>query len=485
MQNQSNVQPGYSSAVWQFFASIKFTVVLLLCLALLSVIGTVVPQNAAAQEYIRLYGISGYRIFVLLNIVDMYHAWWFLGLLLLLALNIIVCSIDRLQKTAKIIFVKHPQFNLQKFKRYKNRQEFKTTASIERLEPVFKKYAAKHFHFHRVTPFKDGFAVVAEKGRWTRLGVYGLHLSIVVLLMGALLGSLFGFEGFVAIPEGEAADTIQMPSGRQMKLPFTIRCDDFDVQFYAGGQRPKEFKSSLTLLKDGRELVHKDIVVNDPLHFQGIGIYQSTYGRMDDQAALASAANPQPQEIELQFQSVSSGMVYERSATLGLPVKIPENLGQLILESYEPQAQYKGMDIGPAFMGSLTAADGRVQSVTLPLKFPKFDFMRKGQVVITVKGQQAASQPERYYTGLQVAHDPGVGVVYAGFILMIAGCAVVFFMSHQQMVIEVNRRSNGVVVAVSGTANKNKMGFDLKLQRIVAQLSSLAQKSTKPVDNRS
>ncbi len=42
---------------------------------------------------------------------------------------------------------------------------------------------------------------------------------------------------------------------------------------------------------------------------------------------------------------------------------------------------------------------------------------------------------QAYYTGLQVTKDPGVWYVYAGFILMILGCWVTFFMSHRSVCI--------------------------------------------------
>ncbi|HAY40073.1 MAG TPA: cytochrome c biogenesis protein ResB, partial [Desulfobacteraceae bacterium] len=44
-----------------------------------------------------------------------------------------------------------------------------------------------------------------------------------------------------------------------------------------------------------------------------------------------------------------------------------------------------------------------------------------------------AGYNQRYYTGLQVTSDPGVWVVYAGFIMMIIGCFITFFMSHQRL----------------------------------------------------
>ena len=116
---------------------------------------------------------------------------------------------------------------------------------------------------------ENGLLLFAEKGRWTRLGVYAVHLSVVLLLTGGLIGSLFGFDGSVTIAEGEQTDQILLKNpDTARQLDFQIRCDDFSVSFYDSGA-PKEFRSALTLLKEGKPVVTKDIIVNDPLRYGG------------------------------------------------------------------------------------------------------------------------------------------------------------------------------------------------------------------------
>jgi len=80
---------------------------------------------------------------------------------------------------------------------------------------------------------------------------------------------------------------------------------------------------------------------------------------------------------------------------------------------------------------------------------------------------------ERHYTGLQVNQDPGVDVVYVGFVLMILGCYVTFFMSHQQVCIEVARQGVRTQVTVSGTANKNKAAVERRIRRLAEALAGL------------
>ncbi|MFZ1983164.1 MAG: cytochrome c biogenesis protein ResB [Desulfatitalea sp.] len=474
MDNPTTITPGYAHSLWRFLSSLKLTVVLLFCMAALSVFGTVIPQNFAAQEYVRLYGVPGYRLLVLLDLVDMYRSWWFVGLMLLLVVNIIVCSIDRLSGSWRVIFVRQPKFDLAQYRQRKNRLDFQVQAAAGQLKEPFQRFMAKRFRFCRLESTERGFVVTAERGRWTRLGVYGVHLSIVVLLVGGLIGSKFGFEGFVAIPEGDKADTIQLNrSDQSIKLPFAIRCDDFSVTFYEGGQRPKEFRSQLTIVEEDREVLRQEIVVNAPLHYKGIGIYQSSYGRLDDDAPPANWGAQMPAEIELAFRSTASGIIYTLSARIGQPLQIPEGMGQLVLERYEQEAMFQSMALGPALIGTLTDPQATPQIVTLPLKFPKFDAMRGGTVTISVNPPKAPPQPERFYTGLQVVYDPGVGVVYVGFILMLVGCTVAFFMSHQQVVVEVVAQQQGCAVMVSGKSNKNQMGLQMQLQRMADRLAGV------------
>ena len=101
--------------------------------------------------------------------------------------------------------------------------------------------------------------------------------------------------------------------------------------------------------------------------------------------------------------------------------------------------------------------------------------MRQGKMIIAVVATEpeaeAAAPPEkRFYTGLQVTKDPGVWVVYSGFVLMILGCFVTFFMSHQQICVEVTEEDGGSRVSVAGTASRNRMAMDNRVEAIARRL---------------
>ena len=167
MAKQTPIRANYLDSLWKFFASVRLTVVVLLSLAILSIIGTLVPQNQSPADYFQAFGPFLYQIMAILDIFDMYHSWWFQCLILILVINIVICSIDRLQSTWKIIFVKTPVFNLERFRQRKERRRLDMASPLERLQPVFEKRIARSFRYCRTVPVEKGIAITAEKGRWS------------------------------------------------------------------------------------------------------------------------------------------------------------------------------------------------------------------------------------------------------------------------------------------------------------------------------
>ncbi len=453
---KENESANFFSRLWNFFASIKLTVVLLLSLAVTSIVGTVIPQNQSPAAYFHEYGEFFYKIFSALNIFDMYHSWWFQVLLLTLTFNVIVCSLNRLPTTWKIVSVKIPPFNVSKFRTLSNKEEFASNRSLEDLRNKCEQAASKKFGYWRTEQTDKGFCIFAEKGRWTRLGVYTVHFSIILLLLGGLIGSIFGFEGFANIPEGETVNSIRLrKTGQIHNLDFGIRCDNFSVSFYETGA-PKEFRSTLSIIENGKSVLREDIIVNDPLRYKGINLFQSNYGMLP------------PEEITLNIMSRGTGMVYKKKTKIGQLTEVPEGMGTFVIKDFRNSFNYKGISFGETFIGILNRKDGNSINIILPLDFASFDKMRKGGLIFSV-----ADFNSKYYTGLQVTSDPGVLVVYSGFIVMIIGCFATFFMSHQRLCVEIAKSGNKYKVMVVGTANKNKLGMQARVKKFSQNLAKL------------
>ena len=360
---QKAASAGPLTYIWALFSSVKLTVGVLLTLAVTSVFGTLIPQMGNPAQYVAKYGEFLYRLFSVLNLFDMYHSWWFRLLIVLLTANIVVCSIDRLSILWKIVFVKTPRFNPAQFRKIPIKVSFKKKAPLQRVKENYTPYLARAFHYSRVEPSGKGFCLYAEKGRWTRLGVYIVHLSVVLLLLGGLIGSLFGFDGFVNIGEGETVDHIRLRTGNNVKpLGFSIRCDDFDVSFYDTGA-PKEYRSTLTILENGKAVLTRDIIVNDPLRYRGINIFQASYGTLP--------AN----SVKLSFTDRDGGKVVHAKAVIGKTINLPENRGTLVINRHSRSAKFRGHDIGEAFEATLTVKGKPPRDIILPLQFPSFDKM--------------------------------------------------------------------------------------------------------------
>src|SRR4030067_3296363 len=86
----------FITILYDLFRSLKLTIFLFILLAILSIFGTLIKQNATRSEYIQRYGLGLYEVLNFFNLFDMYHSWWFSTILLLLVINLFACSLHRL-----------------------------------------------------------------------------------------------------------------------------------------------------------------------------------------------------------------------------------------------------------------------------------------------------------------------------------------------------------------------------------------------------
>jgi len=449
----STAKRGFLQSLWDFFCSLKLSIFLLIALAVTSIIGTIVKQNGSVEEYLQEYSEGTIRFFNALGFFDMYHSWWFILLLYLLTVNLVACSIKRLPRVWKIVSEPVVVLDDGLEKSLTNLHEMKSGDSPETAKGKLTAFLSANFASPTITETDGEIHLFSQKSPYSRLGVYVVHLSIIVIFIGGILGSLLGYKAYVQIPEGGGVSSVYKMSGRgeQIDLGFTVKCEKFSVAFYDTGA-PKEFKSILSVVDGGKTVIDKrPIVVNDPLTYKGITFYQSSYGPAGDPLYRITVTDRK------------SGRAERLALREGEPAKLAWGGAVRVIAV----ANEVGHDF-PACSGAgvrveLIQPDGKSE-YAVALQNPackNFDEQRGGAQIVTFDGMEA-----KYYTGLQVAKDPGVWVVWTGCLLMVVGICMAFFMSHRRIWIRIARGR----IVVAGTASKNQGGFSLFFDDLVEKL---------------
>jgi cytochrome c biogenesis protein len=441
-------------SVWDFFCSLKLSIFLLILLAATSIIGTVIPQGPQ-REYLERIGETKIRLYSALGFFDMYHSWWFILLLYLLTVNLVACSIKRLPRVWKIIAEPNLIMDDGLEKSLSLTHEFRMTGDADTLKEKMTAFLKAEFAEPVVTEVNGDFHLFAQKNPYCRLGVYVVHASIIIIFIGALLGSFFGYKAFVNIVEGTSTSTVYTRTEKSLDLGFAVKCEKFSVSFYETGA-PKEFKSVLTILENGQPVKGYEkipIVVNDPLTYKGITFYQSSYGPAGDSAVY-----------HFTVRQRKGGAPVSVTARQGERVLLPGGAYMQVVEAVPEVRAFIPQFSGPAAKIEMVTAGGTPQQFIVFQNNPEFDQQRGGELIFTYSGSD-----EKFYTGLQVAKDPGVWVVWLGCTLMVVGICLAFFLSHKRIWFRVTKGR----VIIGGTASKNPANFQLYFDQLVGKLKSL------------
>lgn len=439
--------------MWRFFSSLKLTIFLLIGLAVVSIIGTIIPQgNPPPVEYLQTISQAKFELYSKLGFFNMYHSWWFVLLLYLLTLNLVACSLRRLPHDWKLINGQVPVLDEKQEKSLSNVQSWKVSQSAGNLKSSVADILGQSFTTPVVTKVNDEYHLFAQKGRFSRLGVYILHFSIIIVFIGAMIGSFFGYKAFVQIPEGEAVATASTTTGKVIDLGFAVRCDSFSLTLYDTGA-PKEYRSILSVIDNGKTVIDKrPVIVNSPMTYRGITFYQSSYSQ---------DGNP---SFHFTVRDRKSGAETHVTATADQPLLLAGGETLTVL-GYAPDVGniYPGFS-GPAVQVQLQGKSAEKEPFALMEKYPAFNADKGGPYIVTFAGMD-----QKWSTGLQVTKDPGVWVVWLGCFLLVSGIFVSFFLSHRRIWV----RIGGGRIVVAGSTNKNQAAFRVSLDEIVDKLKKI------------
>jgi len=428
--------------IWKYLTSVPLALLVIAVLAVTSIIGTVIPQGESIALYTERFGAKNAVLFELLALNNMYSSLWFKALLVLLCVNIIACSYSRLPGVLKIIRKDNLTLSFESILKDKNASHFHSAIDIHEVVEGVKNALGHKSLAIREYENSSSTLCFKEWGAWTRLGAYIVHLSIIIIVFGAVFGSMLGYKAFVMLPEGTSTKVVYSQANNdQIPLDFEIYCETFNVDYYESGA-PKEFRSDLSVIENDQTVLNKRITVNDPLNYQGITFYQSSYQQI-----------PGEYSVKLyRQQENSSGLV-------------PLNLNSKIF-TVKMNELAKWDEAGIDFKIVASSEDGHGHG---PYRIIFNDAEGKKTTFITNDNQQyeikkgtdtyVFSIKQRFATGLQVAKDPGVWIVYVGCILMLFGLFVSFFMSHRRIWIAIHHKGSSTEVVLKGKANKNSEGL--------------------------
>ncbi|MCS7198515.1 MAG: cytochrome c biogenesis protein ResB [Candidatus Bipolaricaulota bacterium] len=440
-------RPSLGSLLGEQLTSIRLAIVLIVVIVVLSIVGTLIPQGRDLFFYIASYGEVGARIIQALQLNQIYHSWYFVSLLVLLAINTGACALKRFRVSWELV-----------------RKPIETRAPEEIAHlPTQTKLDAQLFNKleetlnrWRYRVRREGSQLVAYKNLWGRLGVDILHVSLIIILVGGIIGGLLGFESFQIAHQGE---TFSVPQGN-----FQVRVDELRVEHYPDSGQVKDWYTTLTVIEDGREVLTKTIEVNEPLTYKGISFYQASFGsdwlggaELTFRVERVQEGNTEP--IGEFTAKVGTTFSLDDGRTVKVVAFYPDFI---VTEDRRPANRSQALNNPAAFL-EVYNGDQREFTAWTFAQFPQFqhEFMGSNPYRFYLVGMKA---PE--FTGLQIARNPGIPIIYAGFVLLIFGLVLNFYLPPRRIWAAVK----GEILYVGGLGREPRE-FEPEFEEIIATLT--------------
>ena len=448
--------------VWQTLSSIKTGVVLIILVVIFSAAGTVILQRPMtdAEDMQRAYSPTMLQLLDATGLTDVFHARWFIALLILVSLSIIAASLERFPNAWRY-FVRPYKSPDEHFRKALPLQaQIAVRDEEEGLSAVERAFRSMRFKAERIVRPRS-FSLFAERNRVSELAVYIVHTSLLLIFLGGIVDALYGWRGFLMLNPGATSGQIEMKNGSTRALPFSIRCDGAGEETYTDGT-PKRYWSKLAVVDGGREISRKEIVVNDPLVYQGVRFYQASYGRTGKLNQLILQATPAKGGTS---QEISLGMNQTVVLDADVSVQLAEFVPDFVVQDGRVYARSNDL-VNPAVHLIVTSKKER-SSVNFWLpEIPGIAENASSPYTFQPKDLKT-----EVFTGLEVSHEPGQWSVWAGVVLMAVGLTFVFYIVHMRLWVVPVRDSGGkLALWIGGSANRNRDAFELKFKKLVEEI---------------
>ena len=452
--------------IWQTLSAVRTGIFLLILVVIASAAGTFILQRPTtdADALRRAYSPQTLAWLDRLGLTDVFHAWWFALLMGLLCLTIVAASIERFPNVWR--------FYARPYRRADS--HFRSALPLQKQIPVRdpeQALAAAHraFQKQRLHPqhiVEDNqVSLYAERNRFSLLAVYIVHASLLLIFLGGIVDALWGYRGFLALTNGQQASQIQLQNGATRALPFAIRCDGAGQENYSDGT-PKRWWSNLVVLQDGREAERKQIVVNDPLVYGGIRVYQSSYGSTGQLDKVMLTATPAKGSGAA--RDISLGLDQKAQLDPQTSVRLARFIPDFVIQDNQIYARSNQPD-NPAIQLEVTTQ--KSEEPALVWIFPQFPNVAHDSK--SPYSFQFRDLRMGYFTGLQVSHEPGQWLVWAGCLVMALGLATAFYLVHVRFWAMVVRDERGrPALWIGGSCNKNRPAFEERFRRLLEEVQT-------------
>jgi cytochrome c biogenesis protein len=436
---------------------VKLAIVLLIIITLVSILGTLIPQHRSPAEYADQYGNIA-NFLLILEITKLYQSWWFSSLLILFAVNILVCTLTRFSPKLKKAFQPKIETEKKKLLTLKAKDSFKKNQNLEKTKTdVQLILSSKHYRL-KTKEEENRFYLLARKRIHGIFGSDIVHVGLLIIIIGGIISGMGGFKDMLYISEGEA---IPVP-----KTDFQLRLDKFVTEYHPNGS-VQDWKSTLTVLENGTDVLSKTIEVNHPLSYEGIVFYQTEVGWNWENPTLEIWAKKNKNPAYLKKFNLGVG----EKAQLGdenIEITVLNFVPDFIIGENNEIATRSLNPNNPAAYIEGWQEGKKVFSSWIFAKFP--DFGRMHSDIETDLSFEFKDLKAAQYSGIQMAKDPGANIIWVGCVLLMVGLCVAFFWPPREIKIILDESQNQTDIMAGGIATKNREDFQSEFDKIMESI---------------
>ena len=410
-------------------ADLRFAIAILLIIACSSVIGTVIEQDQSIETYKLNYpltnpvlGFLSWDIILKFGFDHVYKTWWFISFIFLFGTSLLSCTF--LQQVPSLKIARRCQF----FRTTQQFNRLKISKNISHLNLTQLLFKIKEYQY---SVFQQKNIVYCYKGLIGRIAPLIVHFSMILILLGSVLGATGGFKAQEIIPKTETFHIQNILSTGQFSLiPKTsARINDFWIT-YTKQKTINQFYSHISILNnDGNEIKQETIFVNSPAKYNGITYYQTDWNliglRLKDQNQTI---------MQYPLTNVLSDKDKIWLSWIPLNTELTDGVTILInnLQGYCSIYNKFGQ-----FIGNLELNEGININPFLTL----IDIISS--------------------TGLQIKADPGIPIIYGGFAFLMLSTLISYITYSQIWIVKENNN-----FYIGGNTTRATFDFELEFFKI-------------------